>query len=63
LDDYNHKALLGKKVILEFPNSEKIAKAIIVAVHGQPKNKQVRIRFTNKGMAASAINQIAEIKL
>jgi ribosomal protein L35AE/L33A len=63
LDDYNHKALLGKKLTVKFPNSDVEAKATIVAVHGQIKNRLVRIRFNNKGMTAHAINKIAEIQL
>jgi ribosomal protein L35AE/L33A len=63
LDDYNHKALLGKKLIIKFPNSDVEAKATIIAVHGQIKSRLVRIRFNNKGMTAYAINQIAEIQL
>ncbi|NHK31284.1 MAG: hypothetical protein FK730_08025 [Asgard group archaeon] len=63
LDDYNHKALLGKTLTIKFPNSDVEAKATITAVHGQIKNRLVRIRFKNKGMTAHAINQIAEIQL
>ncbi|NHJ39706.1 MAG: hypothetical protein FK731_06705 [Asgard group archaeon] len=63
LDEYNHKALLGKKLIVTFPNSDVEATATVVAVHGQIKNRQVRIRFNNKGMSAYALNQIAEIQI
>ncbi|MHA1212288.1 MAG: hypothetical protein ACTSSH_07490 [Candidatus Heimdallarchaeota archaeon] len=63
LDDCNHKALIGKKLVLEFSDSDAVAKATVVATHGQDKNRQVRIRFDKKGMTAHAINQIAEIYL
>ncbi|MHA1212318.1 MAG: hypothetical protein ACTSSH_07640 [Candidatus Heimdallarchaeota archaeon] len=63
LDDYNQKALIGKKLVLEFADSDAVAKATVVAIHGQAKNRQVRIRFDKKGMAGHAINQIAEIYL
>lgn len=63
LDDFNHKALVGRKFTLKFEESDAIAKGIVVATHGQIKNKQVRIRFQNAGMAGKAINQIAEIHI
>jgi len=63
LDDYNHKALIGKKFVLEFPNSDALARGVVVATHGKDSSKQVRIRFDNAGMTAYAINQIADIHI
>lgn len=63
LDDYNHKALIGKKFTLEFPDSDASLSGTVIAVHGQDKNKQVRVRFDSSGMTAHAINHIAEISV
>ncbi|MHA1557698.1 MAG: hypothetical protein ACTSPM_12285 [Candidatus Heimdallarchaeota archaeon] len=63
LDDFNHKALVGKKFTLNFENSDATAKGIVSAVHGQIKNKRVRLRFKKGGMAGAAINQIVEIHI
>jgi len=63
LDDYNHKALIGKKFVLKFPNSEASAKGVITGIHGKSKSKQVRIRFENAGMTGHALNLIGEIHI
>ncbi len=63
LDEYNHKALIGKKFIIKFPESEATAKGTVIGIHGKDKSKQVRLRFTKSGMTAYAINLIAEIQL
>ena len=62
LDDFNHKALVGRKFTIDFAESDATAKGVVVAIHGKDSSKQVRIRFDNAGMAGQAINQIAEIK-
>jgi ribosomal protein L35AE/L33A len=61
LDDYNHKALIGKKFILKFPDSDASAKGVVTAIHGKSHSKQVRIRFDKAGMSAHALNLIGEI--
>jgi ribosomal protein L35AE/L33A len=61
LDDYNYKALIGKKFVLEFPDSEAIAKGVVTSTHGKSGSKQVRIRFDNAGMSAHALNLIGDI--
>lgn len=63
IDDFNHKALVGKKFTLKFPDSEATAKGVVISLHGQTRNKQVRLRFENSGMTAHALNQIAEIHI
>ncbi len=63
LDDFNHKALVGKKFTLNFKASDATAKGIVTATHGQIKNKRVRLRFEKGGMAGAAINQIVEIHI
>ena len=63
LDDFNHKALVGRKFVLKFQDSDATASGVVLALHGQEKNKQLRIRFKGKGMSAHALNQIAEIQL
>lgn len=63
LDDYNHKALIGKKFVLKFPDSEASAKGVVTAIHGKSGSKHVRIRFDNAGMTAHALNLIAEIHI
>ncbi|MBY8996031.1 MAG: hypothetical protein KGD59_15885 [Candidatus Heimdallarchaeota archaeon] len=61
LADYNHKALIGKKFVLEFPDSEAIAKGVVTGTHGKSGSRQVRIRFDNAGMSAHALNLIGDI--
>ncbi len=63
IEEYNHKALVGKRFILNFSESDAVASGLVTAVHGQPKNKQVRLRFEKAGMTSHAINQIIEIQL
>lgn len=63
LDDFNNKALVGRKFTLNFEGSDAIAKGIVTATHGQTRNKQVRLRFEKGGMAGEAINQIIEIHI
>lgn len=63
LDDFNHKALVGKKFTLNFENSDATAKGIVSAVHGQIRNKRIRLRFAKGGMAGAAVNQIVEIHI
>ncbi|TET30862.1 MAG: hypothetical protein E3J70_03605 [Candidatus Heimdallarchaeota archaeon] len=61
LDDYNHKALIGKKFVLNFPDSEASAKGVVTGIHGKSKSKLVRIRFDNAGMSGHALNLIGDI--
>lgn len=61
LDDCNHKTLIGKKFVLEFPNSEATAKGVITGIHGKSKSRLVRIRFNNAGMSGHALNLIGDI--
>lgn len=63
LDDYNHKALIGKKFVLKFPNSEASAKGVVTGIHGKSNSKQVRIRFDNAGMTGHALNLIGDIHI
>ena len=63
IDEYNHKALVGKRFVLNFSESDATATGIVTAIHGQTRNKQVRLRFEKAGMTAHAINQIVEIQL
>jgi len=63
LDDYNHKALIGKKFVLEFPDSDATAKGVVTAIHGKSGARQVRIRFDNAGMSAYALNLIGDIHI
>lgn len=63
LDDCNHKALIGKKFVLEFPDSEATAKGVVTGIHGKSKSRQVRIRFDNAGMSAHALNLIGDIHI
>jgi ribosomal protein L35AE/L33A len=63
IDDYNHKALVGKEITIGFPNTDSTAKAKVVDTHGQDKNRKLRIRFTNKGMTGYAFNQVAEVEV
>ncbi len=63
LDDYNHKALIGKKFVLKFPNSEASAKGVVTGIHGKSSSKQVRIRFDNAGMTGHALNLIGDIHI
>lgn len=61
LDDYNHKALIGKKFVLKFPDSDASAKGVVTGIHGKSSSKQVRIRFDNAGMSGHALNLIGDI--
>ncbi len=63
LDDYNHKTLIGKKFVLEFPDSEAIAKGVVTGIHGKSKSRMVRIRFDNAGMSGHALNLIGDIHI
>ena len=63
IEEYNHKALVGKRFILNFSESDAVASGLVTAVHGQPRNKQVRLRFEKAGMTSHAINQIIEIQI
>lgn len=63
LDDCNHKTLIGKKFVLEFPNSEATAKGVVTGIHGKSKSRQVRIRFDNAGMSGHALNLIGDIHI
>ena len=63
LDDYNHKALIGKKFVLEVPDSDATAKGVVTAIHGKSGARQVRIRFDNAGMSAHALNLIGDIHI
>lgn len=63
LDDYNHKALIGKKFVLNFPDSDATAKGVVTAIHGKSGARQVRIRFNNAGMSARALNLIGDIHI
>ncbi len=63
LDDCNHKTLIGKKFVLDFPNSEATAKGVVTGIHGKSKSRQVRIRFDNAGMSAHALNLIGDIHI
>ena len=63
LDDCNHKTLVGKKFVLEFPNSEATAKGVVASIHGKSKSRLVRIRFDNAGMSAHALNLIGDIHI
>lgn len=63
LDDYNHKALIGKKFVLNYPDSDAIAKGVVTAIHGKSGARQVRIRFDNAGMSARALNLIGDIHI
>ncbi|MHA1244900.1 MAG: hypothetical protein ACTSXA_04670 [Candidatus Heimdallarchaeota archaeon] len=63
LEEYNHKALVGKRFILNFSESDAVASGLVTAVHGQPRNNQVRLRFEKAGMTSHAINQIIEIQI
>lgn len=63
LDDCNHKTLIGKKFVLEFPNSEATAKGVITGIHGKSKSRLVRIRFDNAGMSGHALNLIGDIHI
>ena len=63
LEDYNHKALVGNRFVLKFSESDAIATGIVTAVHGQARNKQLRLRFEKSGMSGHAINEIVEIQI
>lgn len=63
LDEYNHTALIGKKFTLEMPENSIIRKGTVTAIHGQPRNKKIRIRFVSGGMTAHALNKVIEIHL
>lgn len=63
LDDCNHKTLIGKKFVLEFPDSEAIAKGVVTGIHGKSKSRLVRIRFDNAGMSGYALNLIGDIHI
>ncbi|MHA1124931.1 MAG: hypothetical protein ACTSO7_10375 [Candidatus Heimdallarchaeota archaeon] len=63
IEEYNHKALVGKRFVLNFSESDAVATGIVTAVHGQPRNKQLRLRFEKAGMTSHAINQIIEIQI
>ena len=63
LDDYNHKALIGKKFVLKFPDSEASAKGVVTGIHGKSHSKLVRIRFDNAGMSGHALNLIGDIHI
>ncbi|MEA2071426.1 MAG: hypothetical protein U9O98_09060 [Asgard group archaeon] len=63
LTDYNPASLVGKKFLLEFEESDALAKGKVTDVHGQPKKQRVLIRFSNKGMTAHALNQVIKIFL
>ncbi|MBD3192339.1 MAG: hypothetical protein GF308_17000 [Candidatus Heimdallarchaeota archaeon] len=63
LGDYNHTALIGKQFSLEMPEKSVIRKGIVTAIHGQPRNKKIRIRFASGGMTAHAINKVIEIHI
>lgn len=63
LDEYNHKALIGKKFKVKFPETGTTINGTVIGIHGQDKTKQVRLRFNKGGMTAHALNQIAEIQL
>jgi ribosomal protein L35AE/L33A len=62
-ESQNHYDLVGKQFIVEFPDSEKTVKGVVTAVHGQPKSKRIRLKFSGAGMTAHALNQIAKIEL
>lgn len=63
IEEYNHKTLVGKRFVLNFSESDATATGIVTAIHGQTRNKQVRLRFEKAGMTSHAINQIVEIQL
>ena len=63
LDECNHKTLIGKKFVLEFPDSDATAKGVVTGIHGKSKSRLVRIRFDKVGMSGHALNLIGDIHI
>ncbi|MCE7746236.1 MAG: hypothetical protein GPJ52_13990 [Candidatus Heimdallarchaeota archaeon] len=55
--------MIGKKFVLEYPDSDATAKGVVTSIHGKSKSRQVRIRFDKAGMSAHALNLIGEIHI